>query len=516
MRRLISSFFLSFFSLTIFAQSDLIIQNNVKVIGKNNLTNKDIVAKEFVFPDRIHETRIDTVSNYITIQLRGKSKNGKWLNNKGKIVLFDLNDRKVKWSKKINYIQNGIEQYNNVIIQNIANKSYFINNSNGEKLWEVQNDIYYVEPFQKKGIGYKYSSFSGATNTLEGIDLTNGNIIWQRKLNREYSWNDIFHLNDTTIVIVAAGLHSININSGLGWDYNAITGEKDYTATAVANTAGVAMGLLTGTFLISTGHKLIRDLVSNVLVDSVNIYFASKEKIACLNHQGQVIWTTSLPKNIVSKSSIFKRDSIIYMVNMGFAFMGYRQLDYGTPFIAAFDAKTGNQFFLNTINDKKNQINGFEINRDTLLLVFKDKVSKYSILDGSLIFEKIFNTETIGKLNYFIGSQVYIKSDSTYKSLSLSDTTKQYLYTNNGKALVLNDRFEILNQIEYDQFYIYYLLDNEYRFIAKENKTIVLDKNNKSVANLDISRKTIKIGSKLYYIQDRSFVEIDLKDITKY
>jgi hypothetical protein len=459
MRKLVSLCFFSFIGLTIFAQSELTILNNEKVIGKNNLTNKDLVAKEFIFPERIHETNIDTVSNCITVQLRGTSKNGKWLNNKGNIVLYDLNNRKAKWSKKINYQQSGIEQHSNLIIQTIANKSYCLNYDNGEELWEVKNAIYYVEPFQKKGIGYKFSSFSGATNTLEGIDLTNGNSIWQRELNREYSWNDIFHLNDSTIVIVAAGLHSINVNNGLGWDYNAITGEKDYTATAVANAAGVALGVLTGTFVMSTGHNLVRDVVSNVLVDSANIYFASKEKITRLNYKGQVIWSIPLPNDLVSKSSIFKKDSILYMINKGFAFMGYRQLDFGTPFFAAFDTKTGKQIFFSTINGKKDQINGFEINRDTISLVFKDRVSKYSILNGSLIFEKSFNIETYGELNYFIGSQVYIKTDSTYKSLSLSDTTKQYLFTKSGKTLVLNDRLEIVNQIDYDQLNIYYLWD---------------------------------------------------------
>jgi hypothetical protein len=515
MKGLITLVFLSFLGLTIFAQSEITILYNEKTIGKNNLTNKDIIAKEFIFPDRIHDTYLDTITNCITVQLRGTSKNGKWLNNKGNVVLYDLIQKKVKWSKKIYYQQSGIKQHSHLIIQTIANKSFCLNYDNGENQWEVKNEIYYVEPFQKKGIGYKFSSFSGADNILEGIDLTNGNTIWQREINNEYGWNDIFHLNDSIIVIVATGLHSINVNNGLGWDYNTITGEKDYTATAVANAAGVALGVLTGTYVMTIGHNLVRDIVSNVLVDSINIYFASKEKIARLNYKGQVEWSTSIPKDLVSKSSIFIKDSLLYMINKGFAFMGYRQLDYGTPFIAEFDIKTGKQIFFNIINGKKDQINGFEINRDTLSLVFKNRVSKYSVLDGSLIIEKSFNPETYGELNYFIGSQVYVKTDSIYKSLSLSDTTKQYLFTKSGKIIVLNDKLEIVKQIDYDQLYIYYLWDNDYKFIAKDNKTTVLDKNNKSVANIDISRKTMKIGSKIYDVQDKSFVEIDLNDITK-
>jgi len=516
MRKLTSLFFLSFIGLTAFAQSELTILNNERLVGKNIVTNKDIIAREYIFPERIQETYQDTVSNCITVQLRGTSKNGKWLNNKGTVVLYDLKQKREKWSKRINYQQSGIEQHSNLIIQTIANKSYCLNYENGENQWEVKNAIYYVEPFQKKGIGYKYSSFSGATNTLEGIDLTNGNAIWQRELNREYSWNDIFHLNDSTIIVVASGLHAINVNTGLGWDYNTITGEKDYTASTVANVAGVALGVLTGTYVLSTGHDLVRDVVSNVLVDSANIYFASKEKLVRLNHKGEVEWSVNLPNDLVSKSSIFKRDSVLYMINMGYAFMGYRQLDYGKPFIAAFDSMTGKQIFLSSINGKKDQINGFEIKKDTIFLVFKDRVSKYSIHDGSLILEKSFNTETCGELKYFIGNQVYIKADSVYRSLSISDTTKHYLFTKSGKTFVINDKLEIVNQIDYDQLYVYYLWDNDYKFIAKDNQTLVLDKNDNVVANIDISRASMKIGSKIYNIQERSIIEVDLNDIIKY
>jgi len=44
--------------------------------------------------------------------------------------------------------------------------------------------------------------------------LKNGNVIWQRDLNREYGWNDVFYTNDSTMIVVAAGLHAINIKTG--------------------------------------------------------------------------------------------------------------------------------------------------------------------------------------------------------------------------------------------------------------------------------------------------------------
>jgi hypothetical protein len=506
---------ISFTGATIFAQSNLSIQSNKKIIGSSYLTNDYIEAKEYVFPEKISDTYLDTITNYITVQLRGTSKNGKWLKNKGRIVLYDLIQKKEKWSKRINYQQSAIEQHNDLIIQTIANKSYCLDFESGKEQWEVKNAIYYVEPFQKKGIGYKFNTFSGPTNTLEGIDLNDGKSIWQREINREYSWNDIFHLNDTTLVIVASGLHSINVKTGKGWDYNTITGEKDYTATAVANVAGVALGVLTGTFVMSTGNNLVRDVVSNVLVDSTNLYFASKEKIARLDHNGLIIWSSPLPANLVSKSSIFIKDSLLYMVNKGYAYMGYRQLDFGNAFIAAFDKKTGKQVFLNVIGGKRSHINGFKIQKDSILFVFKDKISKYSMVNGSLISEKSIDIQQLGELSYFIGNQLYIKSDSIFKSLTLSDPANHYLFTKKDKILVVNDKFETINQINRNQLFKYYLNSKGFKFLAKGNETIVIDQDNKAVANLKVSSKTIMVGPKLYNIQEKSFIEIDISEIIK-
>ena len=46
-------------------------------------------------------------------------------------------------------------------------------------------------------------------------------------------------------------------------------------------------------------------------------------------------------------------------------YMGSRQLNFGTPFIAAFDLDSGNQEFLNSLNANKSQVNDFTELADT-------------------------------------------------------------------------------------------------------------------------------------------------------
>jgi hypothetical protein len=201
------------------------------------------------------------------------------------------------------------------------------------------------------------------------------------------------------------------------------------------------------------------------------------------------------------------------MINKGFAFMGYRQLDFGKPFFAGFNRNTGKQLFLSAIGEKKDQITGFKIYYDTVLLVFKDRVSKYSMSDGSFISEKTFDIQTLGELRYFIGGQTYLKTDSIYNNLIFIDSTSHYLFTKTGKILVINDNLDVLNQIDYNQIYLYYLKTKDYKFLAKDNETTVIDNENKKVADFKASNNSMLIGSTLYDMQEKSFIEIDLNEL---
>jgi hypothetical protein len=499
MKLILSTLFLLLTVISVYAQSDLQITHDQKILGKNLKINTDINGIEYVFPERIEHFYVDTLSHLVTVQLRGITRNEKYLNNSGNILVYDLVDRNVKWSQKINYAQNDILQQKDMMIRTARLKSYCINIENGENKWEIPNQINYVNAKQNIGIGYKCTTFAGF-NTLEGINLNTGEALWKRVLNGKYEWNSnfgrifmwdgAFRLNDSTVIVVVRGLHAINLKTGNGWDYDAVTGTFDY-------------------------RGYISDLVSNILVDSSSIFLASKTQITRLAHSGKVEWTQPLPRDSTSKSSIFIKDSLLYMINKGYGISGYKQKLDGRPFLATFDLKTGKQHFLTVIEDKKQQINGFKVNKDTVLLAFKNKISKYSLIDGSLIAEKTFALDSLGELKDFIGGLVYIKAGATYKSLESVDSTKNYLWTGADKILTLNKKLEVSNDIDAKQIYICYLKTKDYRFIAKENETIVLDKADKIVAELQVSASAKLIGSKLYDMQKQNFIEIDVAELIK-
>ncbi|WP_339740989.1 PQQ-binding-like beta-propeller repeat protein [uncultured Sunxiuqinia sp.] len=485
------------------------ILTNQRVLGKNLVGGTDITGTEFIFPDRIQETYLDTTSGFLTVQLRGTGKNGKWLDNKGNILVYDLYSKDLKWSKKINYQTSSVQQFSNTVILTVANKSYCLDINTGEELWEVRNDIYFVDPISNTGIGYKYRVGDQLSDKLEGIDLKTGDVLWKRELSREYAWNNVFYLNDTTLLAVAAGLHTIHLKNGSGWDYNTVTGDKDYSVTNTANALGAVAGVLTGTFVISTGYNLVRDLVSNVLADSTDLYFASKEKLARVDkNTGEVIWSFPFPQNLPSKSVIFANDSLIYMINKGSAFMGYRQLSYGKPFLAAFNKNSGKQRFFSIIDVKDDPILGFQQVDDVFYLVFKNRVAKYSSKNGNLIQDKEFPEDEFGELKYFTGSHVYSQDDQGEFS-NLSDTTR-YVYTGNGKTLVIDDQLNLITTIE-KTLWLHSLNFEGYKFITNDTTSFVLDSVDRKIAEIEVGSNAFILGNTLYSRKEASFTAINLE-----
>jgi outer membrane protein assembly factor BamB len=498
-----------------FGQTDLLVLHNEKVVGKNLIDNTDIQGIEFTFPERIHETYLDTTNGFLTAQLRGLSKNGKWLDNTGVIVQYDLKNRMLLWNKKISYQYSSFQQFSNTMILTAGNKSSCLDVRTGSEIWEVKNNIYFVDPTDHIGIGYRFKSSTGYSNELEGIDLNNGHVIWKREINREYGWNDVFYTNDSTMIVVASGLHSVNIHSGQGWDYHTITGKKDYTGTVAANAAGAALGILTGTFVMSTGHDLVRDLVSNCLVDSISIYFASKEQLVKIDkHSGELVWMFPFPDGLASKSSIFMKDSIVFMVNKGMAFMGYRQLDFGRPFFAAFNKQTGKQIFLSLIIADEDPILSYQIKNKEIFLVFKSRIAKHSMETGDLMVEKDLPVDNVGELKYFVGDQVFITDqDGDLLSLSQSDSTSVFVFTSEGKTLCLDSDLTLTKAIDYADLSINYLNTKNCRFIAKDNKTLILSNSGQKIAEIEASSDSVLIGNVLYSTQGNRFCAIDLHNI---
>lgn len=494
------------------AQTDLLIYKYDNISGKNLQSNKMIMAKEFVFADMIQQFYFDTTTNTLTLQLRGTTTNSKRAPASDNLLVFDIASNKVLWTKLVNYNLSSIEQIDSVIIERSTNNTLRLNNKNGRMQWGAKNTLYYFNPTQKSGVGYPINYDNQYINTVEGIDLKYGRPHWTRTVSREYGWNEVFPLNDSILLVASDGLHSMHLQTGIGWDFEAVTGRKDYTATILTNVLGVVVGVLTGTFITATGADIVRDIASNALVDKAAIYFASRNEIVRLDFEGKTQWKSPL-NGTVSKSSIFVKDSFLFMINKGYAFMENRQITMGKPFVSAYNKVTGKPVFQSAIKGDRTQIKTYSIQQDTVILICKNRILKYSLADGSKVADQVFGVGTIGELTGFATDKVYLKPDSTTFVQVSADTSKHYLMTQNENMLVITPKLDILKLINYDQLYYCYLHFKGYRFLAKGDDTVVLDKDNKVVAELKMTLNTKLVGSKLVDVHGSSVVEVDINDV---
>jgi outer membrane protein assembly factor BamB len=474
------------------AQKIEVINNDGK-FGQNMLTHKEIVGTELKFSDRIKSTYIETESNRMTIQLRGLFMFGQLLKNYGDVILYDLTNKKTIWKKSINYQKYYLEQTGKSIFKTGLEKTYCIDFETGENLWRASHNMAFIDPKLNIGIAYTpYIANRIFYNDInfEGIDLKTGKTIWKQEINHFYGLNDIVQLNDTVAIVVSSGLHSVNLKNGKGWDYDAITGTECFQGTKT-------------------------EIQSNLIIDSLDIYFASKEEITRLNLNGRIMWSTHLPQDWTSSSNIFLKDSTLYLINTGIARLTYARVKQGLPFLAAYNIKDGRELFLNTVDDKSGKIVESELSEKEIVVLYKDKIAKCSSKNGTLIASKSFDTDKYGELLGFISNTVFNKYDSAYKSLALTDTLNHYVYTTKNKILAINENINVANQYDVDELYKFYLQYNKLRFLTNKLSTIVIDKNNAIVAKIDIAGKAKRIGSKLYFVREKSIVEIDLNEITQ-
>ena len=487
-----------------------VIRKSSVIVGKDLVTEKEIKATKYEFDSRIFNSTLDTTYKTLTLQFRCLSSNEKFYENEGELAVFDLITKEIRWSKEINYRNTRIEQYDGVLFLSRGMETTRVDLSSGNSLWNSKVAIFATIPNLNISLGYRYSGFSQSlVNYLSCIELSTGTILWKRPVDRNYGWNSIKNLNDTSIIIKSFGLHQINLKTGKGWDYVARTGLQNYSKTFGANVGGVALGIFTGTFVISGGRDLVSNLVSNIAEDSLNFYFASKEYLACLSHDGKINWKAKLPKE-TSHSNIMVDSTTVYLVNDGEADYNGKKYNYGKPYIAAFDKLTGHQHYQSIFDLDENPLLEFVRGKDSVDLFFKDRSIRYALKNGAA---KTINYDKnqVGEFKYTVASfSNYIKTDSTFQSLHSLDPRAMYLMSTNKNVIKLNDNLSFDRLIGIDDLYSLRAETQKYKFLYHNKKLIVVNQLNKSIAELELGKKNVIFENKLYAIDDNSITEIEL------
>lgn len=480
------------------------------IIGITYPANYPVTATRYVTPEKIYKWEWDGYSDNLLLELRESNKKGTSFKNSGTLQMVDLGTKKVRWTRKVNYNTSEVRQQGEYYFLSEKKKNQRILSETGDVLWENTNNFYFIDPSQRIGLGYPLQSTS---NTLTAVDLSNGRELWRKEIDRTFGWDDAYMLNDSILLISVNGITAIQPANGNGWAYNAKTKRNEIGKMIGVNAAGLFLGMLTGTFVYQNQLDVASGMGSNMLIDpEEHVIFASRDRISRIGNSGTVLWSTPLPEKITSKSSIFMLDSVVYMINRGYALYNGNFSMIGDPYLAAFDLNSGSQLYFTNIPERKEFIRNYQVVNDILFLVFQDKIASYSLSSGIPITEKIAELQKDEYLDAFVESGIYWKrNEQDYTDMVSCFPNNNLIMTTEGRVFVLTDGLETLFVYEKDDIF-YKVAENDHFALITSNDTdfVVLGESDNPVAALKASPEMFLNRDRLYFFDRDSFWEIDL------
>lgn len=518
MRRFSIFTFLALSLITFFcnAQEVLVYKNKVS-IGELNHLDKDIIADKYIFTEEVFKVDIGSSENLYLVQLRNSKKKSNNYKTKGKLVVLEFNRMAVKWSQTIDYRKENLSNFETEVVKCDGIFSYKLNIEDGTPLWKVATTIS-LESYENNILmGYRINPLEKDISTFQGISKNTGNILWQREIDNKFGWNEYKFLSDSVMLVVASGLHSINLKSGIGWNYHAVTGKRNYAGTITQVALGVAFGVLTGYYFVMIPREadIVGDIVSNVILDNSSVYLASRDSIFNIQESsGKKIWSSPLPENLASKSSIFIQDSLLYMINYGYAIRNSTPINFGHPFFAAYNTRTGDQEYLYKFKSKKDIVIDYKLNDEgNITIISKDQIHKFSAKSGDIVSTFEVDPYKYGEIQSFVSEDYFVlREDSSFVRLIDVDKEKLWVCSNNGLILGLNKDYEIANHYRKDKLFLKSLCYEDLVFLKNKEETIIIDKNNKRIANIDLSEDAFIKGDMLYDYSEKGLFVVDLKN----
>jgi hypothetical protein len=494
------------------AQSSKVETNQV-AIGFSYGANDIINAIEYRFEKMIIDYFLDTSRNTFTLKLREVNKTKTKFLNSGEVLFFDLSTEKLKWSKPINYATTEFQQFPDYLLESSLTHSYSLNLESGQVKWEAKTDIYHIHKATNIGIGYPFlKPYQKPSNVLKGIDINTGDEVWQRIIHRDYGWNEVITLNDSTVGIVASGIQAVNIHDGSGWAYYTTTGTEkiDGKSTAAMTAMGVGLGLLTGYYAYGVGINVITDIVSNVIFFENKLFITSFEKIACIDAlTGRVLWSNPLSDKLVSSNHLYLDNNVLYQINLGRAKSNNHLIKMGEPYIVEYDPQTGKQGFYTPfpfdgfiVDHKMNETSIDILSGQQLVRI--DKKSGQIIKQLNLTLEK--GEEFVSRLDF----PVYYKENEKFYDIREGNTNSQFIRTAKNQLLMINEELEYESKFSLYDFYNEVGRYGELLILQKEGHISVIDENQKEIATIMNNGIAMVSHKFLLIIQDNAVIKIDL------
>jgi len=410
---------------------------DIQVFAKNISIEKSIGdsyrinTAEFTFPFEVIDIEVDTLEMKALSFARKSGENP--LKKPGILTYYDLKTQKVIWSKNSFCWDPKFFMEDKIIIQG-RGKVFAISKLNGEVLWERPGSYFL----------YNKENNIGFTGSLAAFSLETGKDLWHRELSNKFGWDEMKFI-DSTLIVAVDGLHTFNLKTGEGWDFDMKTGKTNEGGAIAASIGLSVLSGLVGGGTVMVDAKVWSDMTSNLLYDNKFVFFSAKDEFVCVEIEtGKEVWRVTLPEKETAKTFIRFDNEHIAVVNTGSCLKEGKEIQYGKPFLAKYEKATGKQTFFSLL-DVKSPVKDVYISTNGYYLISNETFSHYDLAGNEKVRLRYDGEEAIKKYGQFlfftddkdILSDNFIKDAGSFKSISSFYQNKLLPMAVTNKGLII-------------------------------------------------------------------------------
>lgn len=400
-------------------------------------------AEPFRFESPVYRILPSSQGDFCCILFRER-KTKHWA-MRGEAGIWIPRRREMLWTIKHNYQNVMVRCCDQGILKTTVSgtlrnpNTVLLDHQTGEKLWRESIIPVLNDDKHDVLLGYR----STRPDQLVCLWTNTGKPRWEQTMTQVFGsdWNHAVRLDDECVAVVSDGLNIINLRTG-GYDmYDCETGGTHNGTSAafgLATLLGAASFAFTGHGFIMWGNDALTSTHSNILQADSCLYFADRQGIMSLDRHLQENWVTTLPEKTASKSVLALRDSMLYMLNMGYGRLGAgRPVKSGKPFMALFDRRTGQQLYLRQLSEKKEMMTASLITDSRAWMLLDGDIICQPDLTDSVITQTKWDAQTYGEALGFVNDTIYIRHEADNTFTPLCSTNDEVLfYTSTGDRLV--------------------------------------------------------------------------------
>lgn len=337
--------------------------------------------------------------------------------------------------------------------------------------------------------------------------LSSGKLLWDADIpmTKNVGWNDACMVDSTHLLVVGDDINEIDINTGDIKKVKAVTGIRDskgMMALALTNvlSAAVTIGFQASyyTYFYNLNPYLIVGLTSNVLQKGANLYISDRNSLYCLEKDGLLTrWKYDFQDKEASTAHLLFRDGKVLMLNYGYGHSLMRgRVKCGKPFLASFDAQTGDMDRMFPLYDKKHVMNDGMLTESGVFLAGANKAVYLSFADSAVI-SKDWDRTSNGALALVLREPFYAYHGDASKLALIEATDKMCpMQTSTNKFFVFDDKLDVLDSYEQDEtFAVNFRLDDV--LCVQNRKDLsnfrLIHPNGSSVGNLKWNPKVVML-----------------------